>query len=169
METNILKINLRDYINYPAHPGDAGYDIIAASKPKIIGKEVAQNYFESIDYIEYDTNLIIAPDAGVHTLVLPRSSISKTNLLLANSVGLIDNGYRGTIKVRFKYIYQPKDLTIVNEGQGIFVEVDENKIYKQGERIGQLVFAKTITPKIEEIGSFVETSRKEGGFGSTGS
>jgi dUTP pyrophosphatase len=164
-----LKINSESYVFPPAHEDDAGYDILAASEPVIIGnRPIGGPYYSTIDYIEYDTNLIIEPDSNFHTYVLPRSSISKTNLVLANSVGLIDNGYRGTVKLRFKYIAQPKDWRIVN-GDELLIELDFDKIYGLGDKIGQLVFAETIKASFLKVDSFVNTSRNEGGFGSTGS
>lgn len=161
-----LSINSVVYINSPAQVGDAGYDIIAASEPKIVGKIAYGPYWQKIDYIEYDTGLQIAPEKGYHTLVVPRSSISKTNLFLRNSVGLIDNGYRGTIKLRFGYIFQPSDMVI--DGSQLICEVNPNTIYKKGDRIGQLVFAKTIEPRELIIGLLDETQRGKKGFGSTG-
>jgi dUTPase len=103
-----VKVNTLDTIRYPANETDSGYDIIATSDPFIQGISIDKtDDYLSIDYIEYDTNLIIEPNDGYHTCVFPRSSISKYNLTLANSIGLIDNGYRGVIKLRFKYNAQP--------------------------------------------------------------
>jgi dUTPase len=98
---------------------------------------------------------------------MPRSSISKTNLFLRNSVGLIDNGYRGTIKLRFGYIFQPYDMIV--DGGKLVCEVDADKIYKKYDKIGQLVFTKTIEPTDWEVGALNQTQRGTGGFGSTGS
>lgn len=162
----ILKTNSQTNISYPAHFGDAGYDIIAASEPQIVGSEVTKNYFSRIDYIEYDTELVIAPELNVHTYIFPRSSISKTNLVLANSIGLVDNQYRGTLKLRFKYMVQPCDLTIM--GSNIVSEINFGCIYKKGDKIGQLVFANTLNPQIQLVDSFEDTIRNNGGFGSTG-
>lgn len=161
-----LKTNSLDRLLMPAHFGDAGYDIVAATDPKIVGSQVIPNYYNRIDYIEYDTDVIIAPDSGIHTYVFPRSSVSKTNLLLANGVGLIDNEYRGTIKLRFKYVMQPSDLTIINGD--ILCEVNLDNIYSKGDKIGQLVFAPTILLDLEETTEFDSTNRGKGGFGSTG-
>jgi dUTP pyrophosphatase len=163
---SIVQINSESNVLKPAHIGDAGYDVIAASDPIIVGKRQLDYYYSSIDYIEYDTDLIISPQEGYHTFAFPRSSISKTNLTMANSIGLIDNGYRGTIKFRFKYVPQP-DNYIIGHG-GLLLEVDKSKIYKKGDKIGQLVFAKTYTPDLHLVSSFEETNRNSGGFGSTG-
>jgi len=161
-----LSINSCDYINAPANIGDAGFDVIAKSDPVIVGESAYGPYWSRIDYIEYDTGLEIAPEEGYHTLAIARSSISKTNLFLRNSVGLIDNGYRGTIKLRFGYIFHPSDIIV--EGKNLIFEVSEQKIYKKGDRIGQLIFSKTIEPKELIVGLLNKTARGEGGFGSTG-
>jgi dUTPase len=166
-----------NFIKKPAHHGDAGFDILTSDEPKIFGEKCKNrshffgfDVYKSIDFIEYETNSIIAPKENLHVFLMPRSSISSKNLVLANSVGLIDNGYRGTIKVRFKYITQPEDL-FVYEGS-VFLSVNTNKIYQNGDKIAQLVFAETIAPKIEEdnhsILTEIITNRASGGFGSTG-
>lgn len=161
-----LSINSVDYINSPANIGDAGFDIIAQNDPKIIGSNAYGPYWSRIDYIEYDTGLEIAPEEFHHTLVLPRSSISKTNLFLRNSIGLIDNGYRGTIKLRFGYIFQPIDM--IMHGGNLICEVDYRKIYKKGDRIGQLIFSKTVDLESLTVGPLNETTRGIGSFGSSG-
>lgn len=173
-QTPIIQVNNEDAILDPAYIGDAGYDIIASSNPKIVGRKASKNLYYDIQYIEYDTDLIIAPSKSFHTYVFPRSSISKTNLLLANSVAVIDNGYRGTIKLRFKYVFQPIDFVITNDD--IAGEVDFSKIYKKGDRIGQLVFSPTTLARIipnlkitDESCAEISTERGEGGFGSSGS
>jgi dUTPase len=50
----------------------------------------------------------------------------------------------------------------------LICELDDAKIYKKGDRIGQLVFAKTVEPNDISAGALGETQRGEGGFGSSG-
>jgi dUTP pyrophosphatase len=81
----------------------------------------------------------------------PRSSLGKTPLRMANSVGIIDNGYRGFIKV-----------WIQNTSEHIYK-------LKKGERYVQVCHPSLMPMKVtlvEEID--METERGEGGFGSTG-
>lgn len=166
----MMKVNVNTLDNFrcPINNGDAGYDIIASSDPFIQGIAIEPDQYIAIDYIEYDTNLVIAPENGYHTYIFPRSSISKYNLTLANSIGLVDNGYRGTVKLRFKYNAQPIDYKM-HDNNKFSININKNKIYKSGDRIGQLVFAKTEIPTaIEVVNSFEQTDRSEGGFGSTG-
>lgn len=156
-------------ISEPAHSGDVGHDLIAVGSPYFCGKPMyeGEEYFSVLRYIEYETMVAIAPPEGTYTLVYPRSSISKTNLVLANSVGVIDNGYRNTIKLRFKYIFQPEDFEII-KGK-IYMRVNHDRIYKAGERIGQAVFVQSLDTKLFPTNIRDVTSRGKGGFGSTGS
>jgi len=84
----------------------------------------------------------------------PRSSISKTPLMLANSVGIIDSGYRGPIIGAFRNTSSDKEPYVV----------------EQNARLLQLC-APDLRPIVVELvdESFFETTeRGEGGFGSTG-
>ncbi len=147
----------------------AGYDIVATSGPKIVGIKQGERW-KSIDYIEYETNLYIAPQAVTfHTLIHPRSSISKYNLVLANSIGLIDNDYRGMVICRFKYIWQPQDLEWSSDYPigGMTGKVDVDKIYDKCDTIAQLVIEPTIQAEWELVDDLNQTQRGQGGFGST--
>lgn len=156
------------------------------------------NLWDEIQYIEYDTNVFIQPICDMndnlfitskdetmntacikdfpkknlenvyYSLMFPRSSLSKYNLVLANHVGVIDSGYQGSIKFRFKYFAQPKDIVIGLMNQVCF-RIDRSKIYQKGDKIGQLIFAHHIHPsEIKEVEEFSKTERGDGGYGSTG-
>lgn len=172
-----------------ATPDDAAYDIVATSDPIIIGVKFERfvdgiNAWQKIDFIEYKTNLFIAPqdelDGDIqsgfgciqkyHSLIFPRSSISKKNLVLANSIGLVDNGYRGEICFRFKYIIQPEDLVIVPEAgrNRIYCILNPENVYKKGDRIGQIMARPNLDIDFEFVPELTQTVRGSGGFGSTG-
>ena len=150
----------------------AGYDIVATSDPKIVGDTEGPRY-QCADYIEYETNLFIAPaNLTSHVLIHPRSSISKYNLVLANSVGLVDNDYRGMILCRFKYIWQPEDFviensTLLNAPKTLLGRLNREKIYKKGDKIAQLVVEPTVKVEWAFVDDLTQTQRGEGGFGST--
>lgn len=148
----------------------AGYDIVATSDPKIVGERIGSSWtWTFVDFIEYETNLYIAPSVVTyHTLIYPRSSISKYNLLLVNSLGLIDADYRGHCLCRFRYIWQPCDLEIDTDGRRMYGNVNYNKIYKKGDKIAQLVFEPTTQVEFEVVDELTETKRAGGGFGSSG-
>lgn len=145
MKVNIKKLNESAVIPEYAHVGDAGMDVIATSI------DVTD------DYIEYGTGLAFEVPPGYCMLIFPRSSNSKKDLLLANSVGILDETYRGELKLRFKRSYSPNVY-------GLSV----NKIYDIGDKIGQIMIVPY--PKIEfnEVEELSETDRGSGGFGSTG-
>ena len=82
----------------------------------------------------------------------PRSSISKTPLLLANSVGIIDSGYRGQIIGAFRNL-----------------SIEPYKV-EQYTRLLQICAPdlRPFTVELVDNTFFEETLRGEGGFGSTG-
>lgn len=103
-------------------------------------------------YIEYSTGVALEIPEGYLGLVFPRSSVTNKELLLKNSVGVIDSGYRGEIKFRF-YPYN---------GYNTF------KKYYIGDRIGQLLIIPYPKINFVEVEELSDSQRGEGGFGSTG-
>lgn len=95
----------------------------------------------------------------VSYMVHPRSSISKTPLRLANSTGIIDAGYRGTLKAALDHI------KVFNEDG---TRNEEPYLVKAGTRLCQIC-SPTLSPiTMSIVDSLDETARGEGGFGSTG-
>jgi len=129
-------------------PGDAGADLVATS---LSGSRGDQNQ------IVYGTGLAVEIPEGMVGLVFPRSSIRDKRLSMANSVGVIDSGYRGEIMVTF-------NLTIPYTDN----PWKDNKIYQIGDRIAQLVIVPVPLTQYREVEELSETQRGEGGHGSTG-
>lgn len=169
MEVYIKQDPDQPSIKRPEFDGDVGYDLYARSEPKIVGTRGKKGAYKSIDYIEYDTNLQVAPtnENTFYSMVYPRSSISKYNLALANSVGIVDSGFRDTVKVRFKYIAQPSDF-VFTEGKIEGVKIDKAKIYNNGDKIAQLVWGMHSHPFLNFTDTLPPSDRGMGGFGSTG-
>jgi dUTPase len=173
ISNNNLDIGIKGQLNPPSNRGDAGYDLVAQSHPKVVGDVYQGFLFKSIEYIEYETNISIQPnqdefgDYEFFSLLFPRSSISNYNLSLCNSVGIIDSGYRNTIKIRFNYIPQPENYTILNS-KHLLLAIDKSKVYSKGDKIAQLVFAEHIHPKMNFVENLDGSQRDKGGFGSTG-
>jgi dUTP pyrophosphatase len=141
MYVKISKLVPEAVIPSKANPTDAGLDLTAVSKMVTdLGKT---------GFIEYGTGLAIAIPDGYVGLLYPRSSISKTGLILANSVGVIDSGYRGEIKLRFKWI---KDTTD----------------YNVGDKVAQLVIMPYPKIQLTEVSELPYGDRGEKGFGSSG-
>lgn len=98
-----------------------------------------------------NTGLKLEIPEGFFGAIYPRSSTGvKKNLMLANTVGIIDSDYRGEIKIFF-YNYG-------NQAQSI----------KFGDRLAQLIIQPYQVVNIVESEELSETDRGEGGFGSTG-
>ena len=142
MEVKIKKLLEEAKIPTYAHQSDAGMDMYATS------------IVYTKDYIEYGTGISIQLPENHVGLLFPRSSVSKYDLLLCNSVGVLDEGYLGEIKFRFKLS--------TNDGSFGF-----NNIYKILDKIGQIIILPF--PKIQfvEVEELSNTERGNGGFGST--
>lgn len=115
--------------------------------------------------IEYDTGLsfeILDPE--FYLQIAPRSSIYKTDLTLANSIGVIDNDYRGTLKFMFRVSF--RDYPQI--GDNIWYDNKFARGYRLGDRIGQILVCKYHAHEYEEVDLLSETERGTGGFGSTG-
>ena len=97
------------------------------------------------------TGLFIALPIGYEAQVRPRSGLAaKNGITVLNSPGTIDADYRGEIGV-----------ILVNLSNDDFV-------IQNGERIAQMIIAKHERANWIEVQELTETSRGEGGFGSTG-
>lgn len=141
-----LKIKVKRLVKHAFLPeyakdGDAGMDLVAIDS------------YKNHDYkfIEYGTGIAVEIPEGYVGLIYPRSSISKTSHTLANSVGVIDSGYTGEIKLRMRYVEEREDME-----------------YTFGDRIGQLIIMPIPTIEIEEVEELKETKRGSSGFGSSG-
>lgn len=120
-------------------PGDAGADLVATSFDLTRDGQVV-----------YGTGLAVEIPEGMVGLVFPRSSIRNYGLTMANSVGVIDSGYRGEIMVTFNIKFMQVEM------------------YAVGDRIAQLVIVPVPLIQYAEVEELSETSRGEGGHGSTG-
>ena len=141
MQVQVKKLHKNAKIPEYSIEGDAGLDLTAIDKTSVNKSDHG--------YVEYDTGLAFEIPEGYVGLLYPRSSISKTGLILANSVGIIDSNYRGSIKFRFKYI-------------------PNSKKYDVGDRIGQIVIMPYPKIELKEVEELTITKRNNKGFGSTG-
>ena len=136
VQIKIKKLHPDAIIPKYAKAGDAGMDVFAVSKK------------ESYDFIEYGTGLSFEVPEQYVMLIFSRSSVSNKSLSLCNSVGVLDSGYRGELKLRF-YKHKRED-------------------YQIGEKIGQIIILPYPNIQFEEVSELSETLRGDGGFGSTG-
>lgn len=124
-----------------AKPGDAGVDLTAVDRK------------ETRESVTYNTGLAVEIPEGYLGLLMPRSSNVKKPLILGNSVGLIDSGFRGELAFVYKKTEDKKVST---------------DIYNIGDRVGQLVILPFPVITYLEAEELSETERGSGGYGSTG-
>jgi dUTP pyrophosphatase len=139
IELKIKKLHPNAVIPCYAKAGDAGMDLVA----------ISEEWNKDSTMVTYDTGLSLEIPEGYVGLLFPRSSVSKTTLNLANSVGVIDSGYRGSLMLKFRYL-------------------EEGDVYDVGDRVAQLVIMKLPFVEITEVAELSSSERGEGGFGSTG-
>ena len=140
MYLKVKKLQEDAVIPSRANEGDAGIDLVAVSLKK------------TEEYWEYGTGLALEIPSHMVGLVFPRSSISNTPHCLRNSVGVIDSGYRGEIKLRMSVPFCESHM----------------KAYKIGDRVGQLVIMECPLLKIVESEDLDHSERSKEGFGSSG-
>jgi dUTP pyrophosphatase len=122
-----------------AHPTDIGYDLTAIDVFKQISNRITL----------FETGIRVSPPDGYYIEILPRSSMSKTGYMLANSVGIIDPSYTGTLKIAM-----------------IKVDDDLEDIKLPFTRC-QLVLRKAEYMEMVQVESVEKTVRGDGGFGSS--
>ena len=125
---------------YAKH-GDAGADLRANEEVSI----------RTGNTVLVKTGVRLGLPAGYVGLVCSRSGLAlKSGVFVLNAPGVVDSGYRGEVGV-----------ILHNAGPSTFV-------VKKGDRIAQLMVQKFESPEWDEVTELDETSRGEGGFGSTG-
>lgn len=142
MELPVAK--LKDGATLPsrAHDGDAGLDLYACEAAHIGPGE----------RWSVGTGIGVAIPEGHAGLVLPRSGIARDHgIALVNSPGLIDSGYRGELRV-------------------LLLNTDPAETFRvePGDRIAQLVISPIASAEPVEVESLTESTRGDGGFGSSG-
>ena len=124
---------------YKANPSDSGWDLTLLEKIKEVG-----------DVEFYATGIKICPDYGWYFDAVPRSSISKTDYMLTNSIGIIDRSYVGEILVPLRRMKEkPRKLELPAR----YIQIIPRPI------------AHGVVVEVEDLD---ETFRGIGGFGSSG-
>lgn len=132
-------VDERAVVPSKAHPSDIGYDLTSIDIFKKISNRITL----------FETGISVSPPEGYYIEIVPRSSMSKTGYMLANSVGTIDPGYTGTLKVAL-----------------IKVDPDMEDIKLPFTRC-QMVLRKAEYASLARVDSLNETVRGDGGFGSS--
>jgi len=149
-----------------AHSTDTGYDLKFTGVHKISG-----------DVIMFKTSLSVQPSSGYYFDIVPRSSISKLPLSMANSIGIIDNNYTGEliVPVRVHHSnmgFEPKSSSYPSGIVQIFGAKPPTMlslaelILSKKPIMFQLVLRKKYNCSFE-VDELNETDRGDDGFGST--
>lgn len=127
------------------------YETIASAGMDLRANITEPITLKSLERTIVKTGLFIELPIGYEAQVRPRSGLAaKKGVTVLNSPGTVDTDYRGEIGV-----------ILVNLS-------NEDFIIENGERIAQLIIAKHERAEWIEVQELSETSRGEGGFGSTG-
>lgn len=127
------------------------YETIASAGMDLRAFVDAPSTLKPLERAIVKTGLFIELPVGYEAQVRPRSGLAaKYGITVLNAPGTIDADYRGEIGV-----------ILVNLS-------NEEFTIQSGERVAQLVIAKHERASWEEVEALGETSRGEGGFGSTG-
>ena len=130
--------------------GDAGIDLFFPNDVRIpAGSSLLIDFEIQCEMLDISIG-VPRITKNVSYMLVPRSSISRTPLRQANSIGIIDAGYRGHIMV-------PVDNVS-----------NEDYVVKRGERLFQIVHPSLQPIDVELSDEVSETERGSGGFGSTG-
>lgn len=144
LKVKIKKLNENAVTPKYAKIGDAGMDLVAIS--------MSSNSYTG--QVTYDTGLSFEIPEGYVGLIFPRSSICKKSLQLSNSTGIIDSGYRGTVKA----VFNPTGSYLLGD----------DAIYQVGDRVAQIMILPYPQVEFEEANELSSTERNTGGFGSSG-
>ncbi|MCP4296904.1 MAG: dUTP pyrophosphatase [Proteobacteria bacterium] len=126
-----------------AHHSDSGMDLTLM---KVVEKR--DNVFL------FDTGVSIEPPEGYYTELYPRSSMYKYDFIMANSVGIIDSGYRGILFLPMRYLGSEDGF---KKAQSLI-----------GNRVGQLILKKLEPFELMITDELKGSERGEKGFGSSG-
>jgi dUTP pyrophosphatase len=140
----VLDERMAAQLPHYATPGSAGLDLRACLDAALV-LEPGQSAL-------LPTGLAIhIGDPGLAAMILPRSGLGhRHGIVLGNLVGLIDSDYQGPLMV-----------SCWNRGSAAFTIAPM-------ERIAQMVIVPVVQAAFERVDEFDQSSRGEGGFGSTG-
>ena len=149
-----------------AHDTDVGYDIKALSVTVVdcFGGEYPIHDQEDVEQlceseielvkVKIDTGVHVKPEPGYWVELVPNSRLAKTTFMYANSMGIIDPSYTGSMRVILNVI----------EMISFYRDIPN---FLPGKVVGQLIIREQISADFEQVEELEQTQRGEGGFGST--
>ena len=163
MQVKFKKLHKKAVVPTKAHSTDAGFDMVAVTKT-VTDK-----------FIEFGTGVAVGIPVGHVGLVFANSRVSKYDLDLANAVAVIDSGYTGEIRLRYKHTIQPQTAILAHKTKyfGLVKDIEPAPIpfhpkeFNVGDVVGQLIIIPIPEIEFVEVDELDETDRGEGSFGST--
>lgn len=152
MKVNVKKLDSNAVLPTYAKHGDAGMDLTATSKS-----------YDEHGNVCYGTSLAFEIPHGYVGLLFPRSSNTKKDLILGNSVGVLDSGYRGEVMFKFK----PLAYKGETDNGKYELSIDHVVDYSVGDRIGQIIIMPYLQIEFNLVDELSSSDRGVGGFGST--
>lgn len=148
-----------------ATDGSAGMDLVATSVK-----------IDNEGNFVYGTGLAFEIPKGYVGLLFPRSSNTKKDLVLLNSVGVLDSDYRGEVTFKYRPTINTINLLQVWWQKCVLRRKElapniynfSRNIYEVGDRIGQIIIVKHPYIEFIESDELSETKRGTGGYGHTG-
>ena len=150
---NIRIKRTHDLASYPkfSYTTDSGFNLnlveLIDSKTLVFGDYKGMSNTCTVEF--YNTGIVVEPDEGYYVDLVPRGSLSKTGHILANSVGVIDETYRGSIIV-----------PLMKFGNYNNIELGQSYV--------QCIVRKRESVNIILVDDVSETERGGGNLGSTG-
>jgi dUTP pyrophosphatase len=142
LEVNFKKLHLDAVTPSYAKEGDVGLDLTVVSIE------------DKNEFIQYNFGIAIEIPDHYFGMMVPRSSITKMNVMMKNSVGIIDSGYRGELVMRCKKVK--------------FEDGTQIRSYQKGDKAAQLIILPYPKVLLQEALELAESERGTNGFGSTG-
>ena len=139
MKLKIKKLDSEAIVPCYSHPDDAGFDLFSIKDIEIAPRS----------RVQIPTGIAMEIPEGFVGLIWDKSGLSHKNGLKTLG-GVIDAGYRGEVKVG-----------LINLSSEIY-------LLEKGHKVAQMIIQKKETCEIVEVDELSDTSRGEGGFGSTG-
>ena len=150
MKIKIKRLSENAKIPQKAHDDDFCYDVWAVSEEEVapnvwkyglgFALEITENEIQTTDDVKFVNGITIRP----------RSSIWKTGMIMSNSLGTVDYGYRGEMSAVFYHV------------------MPNMPRYKVGDKIAQLHLDWSEDIEFNEVDELDDSERGDGGYGSTG-
>lgn len=141
MELKFKRMHDNAVLPVKGREGDAAFDLVATEE--VVDLENRN--------LTYKLGWAVEIPTGYVGLLAARSSVTNKDIILGNSVGIIDENYRGELMVKFK--------STIPRGA---------RKYDVGERVAQLMVVPVLNLQPIEVPELSESNRGEGSFGSSG-